>query len=436
MMKREMFLLVTSLACIAAPLRVVAQSAPAGDAAASAPLNLTVLVRQATERNPEVLAAQRAVQVKRARIPQAGAWADPTVSVSYGGNALPPFTLMRADPSSARELMAEQTIPYPGKTRLRTEIASRGADAEELAYEAAVRRVARQVKAAYFDLAYVDNSLAILQEDREALEGFEKVTATRYSVGKAAQQDVLRAQLEVTRLAQRATLLTQQRRTLEAQLNSLRDFPVDAPVGKPAAVQPSVLTYRQDQLQQAAQANYPTLKQRQMTVNQDRLSVDLARKEARPDFSVGYLFMQRNGLPDMYGITLSTSVPIFHHQKQDMAIAEAAANLAAAREMQANELTLLRYQVRQDFLEVQATEQLLKLYSQGVKPQSSLTLESSINSYETGGVDFLSVLSNFEAVIDAELDYHLQVTNHEKALARLEEATGLTLVQEGDAHHE
>jgi len=119
-----------------------------------------------------------------------------------------------------------------------------------------------------------------------------------------------------------------------------------------------------------------------------------------------------------------------------MAIAEAAANLATAREMQANELTSLRYQVRQDFLEVQATEQLLKLYSQGVKPQSSLTLESSISSYETGGVDFLSVLSNLEAVIDAELDYHLQITNHEKALARLEEATGLKLVQEGDAHHE
>jgi outer membrane protein TolC len=436
MMKREISLLITSFSCITVPLWVFAQSPPAGDAQADPLLSLATLVREATERNPEVLAALRAVQVKRARIPQAGAWADPTVSVSYGGNALPPFTLMRADPSSARQVMAEQTIPYPGKTRLRTEIASRDADAEELAYEAAVRRVARQVKQTYFDLAYVDRSLATLQKDREALEGFEKVTEIRYSVGKAAQQDVLRAQLEVTRLAQRATLLTQQRRTLEAQLNSLRDFPVDAPDGRPAAVGPSTLTYTQEQLQQAAQTNYPALKQLQVTVHQERLSVDLAHKETRPDFSVGYLFMQRNGLPDMYGITLSTSLPIFHHRKQDMAIAEAAANLATAREMQANELTSLRYQVRQDFLEVQATEQLLKLYSQGVKPQSSLTLESSISSYETGGVDFLSVLSNLEAVIDAELDYHLQITNHEKALARLEEATGLKLVQEGDAHHE
>jgi outer membrane protein TolC len=435
-MKRKISFLITSFFWIAAPVWVFAQLAPSRDRDAAPLLTLTALVQEATERNPEVLAARRAVEAKRARIPQAGAWADPTVSLSYGGNVLPPFTVMRGDPSSARQLMAEQMIPYPGKTRLRREIASRDADAEELVYEAVARRVAAEVKQAYFDLAYIDRSLAILQKDREALEGFEKVTEIRYSVGKAAQQDVLRAQLEVTRLSQRATVLTQQQRTLEAQLNSLRNVPMDSPVGMPAAVHPSAFAYTQDQLQEAAQANYPGLKQRNTMVDRNRLSVDLARKEERPDFSVGYLYMQRDGLPDMYGITLSTSLPLFRHRKQDMAIAEAAANLESARQMQANELTVLRYQVQQDFLEVQATEQLLKLYSQGIAPQSSLTLESSIKSYETSGVDFLSVLSNFLTVVDSELDYHLQVTNHEKALARLEEVTGLNLIQQGDVHHE
>ena len=435
-MKPKISFLITIFIGIAASGWVFAQSAPRPDTSAAPPLSLAKLVEEATERNPEILAARRTVEAKRARVPQAGAWADPRVSLSYGGNALPPFTVMRGDPSSARQLMAEQMIPFPGKTRLRTEIAARDADAETLAYAAVKRRVAAQVKQAYFDLAYIDRSLAILQKDRESLEGFEKVTEIQYSVGKAAQQDVLRAQLEVTRLSQRATMLNQQRRTLEAQLNSLRNVPIDSPVGTPAAVQPSAFAYTQDQLQEAAHANYPVLKQRQTMVEQGRLSVDLARKEERPDFSVGYAYMQRDALPDMYGITLSTSLPVFRHRKQDMAVVEAAANLESARQMQVNELTVLRYQVQQDFLEVQATEQLLKLYSQGIAPQSSLTLESSINSYETGAVDFLNVLSNFQAVIDAELDYHMQVTNHEKALARLEEVTGLNLIQQGDIHHE
>ena len=435
-MRRKISFLIASILCFAAPVRVFSQSGPGRDSEVASPLSLAKLVQEATERNPEILAARRTVEAKRARIPQAGAWAEPTVSFSYGGNALPPFTVMRGDPSSNRQVMAEQMIPYPGKTRLRTQIAAREADAETLAYEAVLRRVAAEVKQAYFDLAYIDRSLAILQKDREALAAFEKVTEIRYSVGKAAQQDVLRAQLEITRLSQRETVLTQQRQTLEAQLNSLRNIPIDSPVGTPAATKPSAFAHTQEQLQEAARANYPVLKQRQTMVDQNRLSVDLARKEKRPDFSVGYAYMQRDGMPDMYGITLSTSLPIFHRRKQDMAMTEAAANLESARQLQANELTVLRYQVQQDFLEIQATEQLLKLYSQGIAPQSSLTLESSITGYETGGVDFLNVISNFQEVIDAELDYHMQVTNHEKALARLEEVTGLNLIQQGDVHHE
>ena len=428
-MNRCESLLAASFICIAASVRVFSQAAPAHGVEAAPPLSLAKLVQEATERNPEILAARRAVDAKHARIPQAGAWADPTVSLSYGGNALPPFTVMRGDPSSARQLMAEQMIPYPGKTRLRTAIASRDADAETLAYEAVERRVAAEVKQAYFDLAFIDRSLAILQKDREALVGFEKVTEIRYSVGKAAQQDVLRAQLEITRLSQRATLLAEQRRTLEAQLNSLCNVPIDSPLGAPVAVQPSAFVYTPEQLQEAAQDNYPVLKQRQTMVEQGRLSVDLARKEERPDFSVGYTYMQRDGLPDMYGITLTTSLPLFHHRKQDMAIAEAAANLESAREMQANELTVLRYQVQQDFLEVQATEQLLKIYTQGIAPQSSLTLESSITSYETGGVDFLSVSATFRWSSTPNSITTCRLPSHEKALARLEEVTGLNLIQ-------
>ncbi|MGA3168782.1 MAG: TolC family protein [Terriglobia bacterium] len=429
MHRTRSFLMVVFIG-LSAPLGAFSQSVPAPTrTAAASPLSLAELVQEATERNPEIQAARHAVEAKRARIPQAGAWPDPTVSLSYAGNVVPPFTVMRADPSSVRQLMAEQTIPYPGKTHLRTEIAAREADAETLAYEAVGRRVAAEAKQAYFDLAYADQSLAIFERDQALLERVEQVTEIRYSVGKAAQQDILRAQLELSRLAARRTLLDQQRRTLEAQINSLRNLPIDSPLGETTEVRPSAFGYTQDQLQAAAQANYPVLKQRRTVVDQNRLSIDLARKEVRPDFTVGYSYMQRDGLPDMYGITFSTSLPLFRRRKQGMAIAEAAANLESARQMEASELTLLRYQVKQDFLEVQASEQLLKIYSQGIVAQSSLTLESSISSYETGGVDFLNVLSNFLAVIDSELDQHEQVRNHEKALARLEEVTGLNLLQ-------
>lgn len=392
-------------------------------------VQLEVLIREALERNPEVQAARRAVEAKRARIPQVRAWPDPTVSLSYAGNLLPPFTVMNGDPSSARQFMAEQEIPYPGKTRLRGEIATREADAEALTYEATWRRIAAEVKQAYFDLYFADQSLSTLRQDRELLQRFAKVAEIRYSVGKAAQQDVLRAQVELSRLTERETVLEQTRQTLAAQLNSLRDLPVDAPIGPPAGIRQSVLPASFDELMAAAQANFPVLKRQRALVEGTRLGVELAQKETRPNFSLGYTYMQRAGLPDMYGITFSTSLPIFHRSKQDQAVAEAAANLESARRTEANELTLLRYRVKQEYLQAQATDQLLKLYSQGIVPQSTLTLESSLSSYETGATDFLTVLSNFTMVLDYELGYQQQLATHEKTLARLEELTGLNLIQ-------
>ncbi len=421
-----------------APARTVAveRAASSRSSAPAEVLNLEQLVREALERNPEVQAARRAVEAKRARVPQARAWPDPKVSFSYAGNLLPPLTLMRADPSSTRQVTAEQEIPYPGKTHLRGEIAAREADVENFAYEGISRRVTTEVKLAYFELYFIDQSLSTLRKDRDLLERFEKIAEIRYSVGKAAQQDVLKAQVEISKLTERQTLLEQTQRTLEAQLNSLRDFPVETPVGIPGGVRESGFSYSFDDLMAAAQANFPELKQQQTLVEENRLALGLARKEVRPNFSLGYTYMQRSALPDMYGLTFSTTLPIFRRSKQDQAIAEAAANLESSRRMEANELTVLRYRVKQEHLQAQAAAQLLNLYSKGIVPQSSLALESSLSTYQVGTTDFLTVLSNFTTVLDYELAYHEQLTNHEKALARLEELTGLTLIQQDEVIHE
>jgi outer membrane protein TolC len=419
-----------TLAALVVPVLAVAadKTVPAGPADPGPPLQLQALVREALERNPEIQAARRAVEAKRARVPQARAWPDPTISVGYAGNVLPPFTVMRGDPSSTRQISASQEIPYPGKSRLRGEIAAREAEAESDAVEAIQRRVAAEVKQAYLDLYFTDKSLSTLEKDHALLEKLEKVAEIRYAVGKGAQQDVLKAQVELSRLAERRTVLEQMRRTLEAQLNSLRDLPVDSPVGKPAEITHTIPPYSLDDLTAAAQASFPVLKQQRALIDGNRLAVDLAKKDVRPNFSVGYSYMQRTGMPDMYGITFSTSLPIFRRSKQDMAVAEAAANLEAARRMEANELTLLRYRVKQEFLQVGAAEQLLTLYSKAIVPQSTLALDSSVASYETGKVDFLDVIANFTTVLDYELNYYQQLVNHEKALARLEELTGLDLI--------
>ena len=424
---RKILWLLTLSVCL--PLQAQDSAARTQTPAVPPVLQLNELVRDALERNPEIQAAQRSVDAQQARIPQAKAWPDPMISVGYAGNVVPPFTVMRGDPSSARQITAEQEVPFPGKTRLRGQIAAREAEAESHSVDDLARRVATEVKEAYFELYYTDQGLETLRKDRDILEKLAKVAEIRYSVGKVAQQDILRAQVELSRLTERETLLEETRRTLEAQLNSLRDRPVDTPLGATAEVRESPLVQTVDELQAAAESGFPALKRQQTLIESNRLAVDLARKDVKPNFSIGYTYMQRLGMPDMYGLTFSTSLPIFRHSKQDQAIREAAENLASARRMEQNELTVLRYRVKQQYLQAQAADRLLQLYVQGIVPQSRLTLESSLASYETGATDFQTVLGNFTTILDYELGYHQQLATHEKALAGLEELTGLELIK-------
>jgi outer membrane protein TolC len=348
--------------------------------------SLVALTQEAMDRNPEIQAAKHAIEAKRARVPQAGASPNPKPTVGYGGNAVPPSAVTAGDAGGAR-------------------IASRDADAETLAYKAVRRRIEAKVKQAYFDLWFTDQSLSTLRTNRDLLARLEKIAEFRYSDANGVQHDVLKAQVELTRLIERQTVLEQARQTFQAQLNSLRDRPLETPIVTPQELGISNVAASLDDLQAAAQANYPVLKQEQARVEENHLLVDPAKKEDH------------------------TSQPIFRHRKQSMAIAEAATNLESSRQTEASELTTLRYRVKQEFSEVQSSEQLLKLYLQGIIPQSSLAMESAISGYATGAVDFLNVLSDFTTLLDYELASKQQIADHQKALARLEELTALNLIQ-------
>ena len=77
----------------------------------------------------------------------------------------------------------------------------------------------------------------------------------------------------------------------------------------------------------------------------------------------------------------------------------------------------------------QTSEQLTRLYGQTVIPQASLALESSLSSYETGAIDFLTVLMNYITVVEYQMNYYEELQNFYLALARLEEMTARPLTQ-------
>ncbi len=395
---------------------------------AAEPVRLADLLAEAERNHPSLQAETRLIEAKRARIPQARALPDPQLSIGYAGDPWP-FKTQAGDPSSSRQFGVMQEFPYPGKRELRGKIAAKDADAQKWNYEAARRQVRAQVEIAYYELWAMDKALDITEKNKDLLEKLARIAEEKYKVGKGLQADVLRAQVEVTRVLQRLTVLRQRRRTFEAALNSLLVRPPESPIGPLAEVNQSVFAYSLDELLRKAVENFPEIRRQQDLIEQSQLAVSLAKKNYYPDFSVAWDYQNRPNLPEMYGLRFTVNLPVFYKSKQRQAVKEAAAGLAAARYERESLRTALLFQVKEQYLTARASEELLTLYSKGIVPQSALALESSLVAYQVGALDFLNLVTNFTIVLDYEVNYYEELASYQKALARLEEITGLELTE-------
>jgi outer membrane protein TolC len=269
---------------------------------------LQQLIEQALENNPEIKAMQRRFDMARTRIPQAKALDEPMLSVGYMGN-ITPFQVQKGDPSSGRSISINQDLPFPGKRSLRGKVASSGADAEWWTFEQTRRNVVAEVKDAYFDLYYLTKAIGVVTKTKTLLEQFTKIAEIRYSVGKGIQQDVLKAQVEFSKLIEQQTILEQRKQIAEARLNSLLYREPESPVAIPEELKPREFPYALGQLNETAIANYPDLKAQRRKIEGAQYAIQLAKKEFYPDFSVGFTYVNRPAMPEMYGISVGIKLP-------------------------------------------------------------------------------------------------------------------------------
>jgi outer membrane protein TolC len=165
----------------------------------------------------------------------------------------------------------------------------------------------------------------------------------------------------------------------------------------------------------------------QKMIERSQLGVNMARKEYYPDFTLNAGYYNMGSMPPMYEIRADVKIPLYFWRKQRAAVNESVSSLSQARRSYEATDQTLRARIQDDYAMAQASAKLMKLYKQTVAPQADLALESSVNTYQTGTGDSLSVLMNFGVVLDYGMNYLDEALNYSLALARLEEMTGQSL---------
>jgi outer membrane protein TolC len=320
---------------------------------------------------------------------------------------------------------ASQDLPYPGKRRLRSQVAEREADSVNAQSDGVRRQAVEALKLAYFQLAYLQQTLPILERNDQVLGQIQQVAESHYRVGQGNQQDVLKAQLQRTKLLQEIAMHHQQEEQLEAQIKQVLSRAQSSPDIVTVPLSQTVLAHGDIELLDRVRDQNSDVRSRSEMVRRQESQVELSRKEFRPDFNVGYTYEHTSDkFRDYYMASFGIRLPNRH--RQSAALAEALQNQERVKQELQAEIQRAQSEVEQQYVAVRRTEDQLKIYREGLIPQSEATFQSGLAAYQSNRQDFQTLLYSFQDVLNSNLEYQRELVEHESALARLERLTGVS----------
>ncbi|HEV3483452.1 MAG TPA: TolC family protein [Candidatus Acidoferrales bacterium] len=399
-----------------------------------APTSLTDLLNEAERNNPQIEAARQGWQAAKQIPSQVSTLPDPQFQIQQLNVGSPrPLAGYTNSDFAYIGLGVSQDFPYPGKLKLKGEIAKRDADAMQQQYESMRRSVLTGVKSAYFQLAYLSKTLAILESDGQLLQQVEKAADARYRSGMGNQQDLLQSQVEETKLQREITMHHLEVAKAQAQIKELLNRPQSSPDIVPADLVETPLPYTFDELLAATNAQNPEISGAKEMVEKQKLQIDLAHKDFYPDFNVQYMWQRTDPTQfrAYYMLSVGVRVPIYRSRKQRPELAQAEADLNRARSEQESQTQQVALEVRTEYDTVEKTDELLKIYSDGLLPQTRAEFQAGLASYQNNRADFQGLLTSFLDVLHLDEEYWQSSADRETALARLEELTGLSLREQG-----
>ncbi len=388
-------------------------------------LSLSKLIDQAIKQNPEIRAFRNYFEASKAAVPQAGALDDPLLTIGVDNVPIGNPSFDEFLPTS-KVLGISQKVPFPGKLALKEKAAKMRSGSVEKLYRDKITEIVRRVKDAYFDLYFITESIRINERNRDLLQGLADVASTKYSVGKGLQQDVLKAQVELSKIIDELVVLEQKKETVQARINTLLNQPTDVPIPAPAELTTTPFSFSLKELEDMALKNSFVLKAMDENVKENQALLHLARKEFYPDFNFALTYKQRDEGTnfkgdDWFSAFVTVNLPIYSKRKQKQGVIESQAELARAESRYTTLKDRVLFEVKDTYEEIKKEGKLIRLYEQGFLPQARQSLDSAISGYQVDKVDFLTLVDNQLTLLRFELAYARTRANYEKKLAKMEE---------------
>lgn len=392
--------------------------------AANGELNLDELVAEALNKSPEILASQARATAAGYRPQQAKSLPDPMFMFGYQNEGFKKLNIGESEDAMGM-FSVSQMFPFPGKLRLKGEMAAKDAESQTEMSNAVKLRVIAQIKTLFNELFLAHKTLDILKQRSDLYSNIEDAAQTRYASGTGMQQEVIMAQTEKYMILEKEEMQRQRIEALQGMLNTAVGRPVSAMLPRPLQPAPSFFSGSLQDLVTKAYDYSPEVRSKKRMIEGAEAKIKMARREYFPDFTLGASYFPRTkGMEDMWNLTVTFNLPIFYMTKQRQAVYEAQADLSEAmQELSATKL-MISSNIRDSLSMVDAADRLMRLYTEGLIPKTNQDVQLAFSSYVTGRIDTLTVISRIKNLLDYEVLYWNQFAEREKAIAKIHALTG------------
>ena len=406
----------------------VAEVTEASETALATESSVEVVERYALEHNPAIVGARRAFEAAERRIPQVRAYENPRLTYSPDTGSM---AETRAGPQK-NGVGFSQAIPFPGKLTLKGEVAAEEARAANERYQAVAQEVLRQVRSRYADYYLATRSLEVNEAVTDLARQFAEIAEAKYRVGKGAQQDVIQAREEVSRLRADRVMFEGERESSLGALNALLDRPSRAVIAAPGALGAEEIEAPLARLLDAATEARPELRAQGHLVEASRRALRLAKMDYLPDFSVGGQYTEVEGGTnpmftkdghDIWMATFGISVPIWVDRIQ-AGVEERRARLGESESMLRDLRNRVHDEAQRAYERAQVAARTERIYRTTLIPQTDQRIESARAGYQTNRVDFLTLVDSLQSLERVRLDRYRAVREYHRSLADLERAVG------------
>ena len=283
-------------------------AAQAVESQISEALSVDAAVAKAVRDNPSLAEMQSRYEALSEVPSQVGSLPDPMLNL--GAMNLPTDTFDRAqEPMTQLQLGFSQAFPFPGKLTLKQEAAQHDAKAAGHSVEEARLQLTRKVKNRWWQLYYIDRAMETVDRNQALLGQFIEVARTKYETGEGLQQDVLLAQLELSKLIDQKIQLKAIRRQQAIHLNILMDQTPELGITLPQEVGRALPDLADEtDLYLKAEGARPLLRQLETKVDAARSRLDLAKRDYYPDFMLGLTYGDRTGMNPMSRLAMNQSI--------------------------------------------------------------------------------------------------------------------------------